>query len=301
MSYSQPLFILGSPRSFTSIVCAVLGQHPEAYGTPELNLFVEDSVQTLWARLSGRRQFMIHGILRMVAQLYGGEQDILTIDMARRWLIRRLSYSTADVYRELCEKVAPLRVIDKSPVYPTSLRNLNRINSAFPNAYYMHLVRHPRTQGESVMKLSGGMFAVMADSFDYDTLPPTLDPQISWLSIQNNIVRFLKQIPAERQLRLRGEEFLNDRERHLELCCDWLGLSTSSEAMTAMQYPEKSPYAVEGPFGARLGNDINFLRSPQLRDSKIGSATLDGALSWRPDERGLKDQVKRLAQSFGYE
>jgi hypothetical protein len=301
MSYPQPLFILGSPRSFTSIVCAVLGQHPGAYGTPELNLFVEDNAHLLWARLSGRKQFMIHGILRMVAQLYGGEQDALTIDMARRWLLRRLSYSTADIYRELCEKVAPLRIVDKSPVYPTNLRNLHRIDGAFPGAFYLHLVRHPRTQGESVMKLSGGMFAVMADSFDYSTLPPILDPQISWLSIQNNIIRFLKKIPPERQLRLRGEDVLNERERHLKLCCDWLGLSTGADAMLAMQTPEESPYAVEGPFGARLGNDINFLRSPRLRDSKIGPASLDGALSWRPDGVGLKDEVRRLAESFGYE
>jgi len=301
MNHHPPLFILGSPRSFTSIVCAVLGQHPQAYGTPELNLFVEDDVQELWARLSGRRQFMIHGILRMVAQLYGGEQDTLTIDMARRWLLRRLASSTAEVYQELCEKVAPLRIIDKSPVYPTSPRNLNRIHAAFPDAHYLHLVRHPRTQGESVMKLSGGMFAIMADSFDYETLPPTLDPQISWLSVQQNINRFLEHIPPEQQMRMRGEDFLKNLEQNLTACCQWLGLSVDPSAMEAMRHPEASPYAVEGPFGARLGNDINFLHSPKLRDTKVPNAFLDGPLPWRPDCRGLKQEVVELARSFGYQ
>jgi hypothetical protein len=300
MSHPPPLFILGSPRSFTSIVCAVLGQHPQAYGTPELNLFVEDRVQDLWARLSGRRQFMIHGILRMVAQLYAGEQDTLTIEMARRWLLRRLASSTAEAYRELCEKVAPLRIIDKSPVYPTSPRNLSRIHAAFPEAHYLHLVRHPRTQGESVMKLSGGMFAVMADSFDYETLPPTLDPQISWLSIQQNIGRFLERIPPEQQMRIRGEDFLNNLDQNLAICCEWLGLSIDPAAMEAMRHPEASPYAVEGPFGARLGNDINFLRSPQLRDTKVPEVSLDGPLPWRSDGRGLKPEVLELARSLGY-
>ena len=300
MSYPPPLFILGSPRSFTSIVCAVLGQHPQAYGTPELNLFVEDRVQELWARLSGRRQFMIHGVLRMVAQLYAGEQDTLTIDMARRWLQRRLASTTAEVYRELCEKVSPLVIIDKSPVYPTSPRNLNRIHAAFPNAHYLHLLRHPRSQGESVMKLASGMFAVLADSFDYDTLPPTLDPQISWLSIQQNIGRFLERIPPEQQMRMRGEDFLNNLDENLMVCCEWLGLSVDPASMEAMRHPEASPYAVEGPFGARLGNDINFLRSPQLRDTKIAEALLDGPLPWRPDGRGLKQEVLELARSYGY-
>jgi hypothetical protein len=301
MSYPPPLFILGSPRSFTSIVCAVLGQHPQAYGTPELNLFVEDHVQDLWARLSGRRQFMIHGILRMVAQLYAGEQDVLTIDMARRWLLRRLAHSTADIYHELCEKVTPLCIIDKSPVYPTSLRNLNRIHAAFPDARYLHLVRHPRTQGESVMKLSGGMFAIMADSFDYGTLPPTLDPQVSWYSIQQNISRFLETIPTEHHMRMRGEDFLNNLQYNLAICCEWLGLSVGTSAMEAMRHPEASPYAVEGPFGARLGNDINFLRSPKLRDTQVPEAALDGSMPWRPDGVGLRPEVLELARSFGYQ
>lgn len=301
MSYPPPLFILGSPRSFTSIVCAVLGQHPQAYGTPELNLFVEDRVQELWARLSGRRQFMIHGVLRMVAQLYAGEQDALTIDMARRWLLRRLASTTAEVYRELCEKISPLLIIDKSPVYPTSPRNLNRINAAFPDAHYLHLVRHPRSQGESVMKLSNGMFAVMADSFDYDTLPPTLDPQISWLSIQQNIARFLERIPPEQQMRMRGEDFLNNLDENLRICCEWLGLSVDPASTEAMRHPETSPYAVEGPFGARLGNDINFLRSPHLRHTTIAEAPLAGSLPWRPDGRGLKQEVLELARSYGYQ
>lgn len=301
MTPPPPLFILGSPRSFTSIVCAVLGQHPQAYGTPELNLFVEDGIQDLWARLSGRRQFMIHGVLRMVAQLYAGEQDVLTIDMARRWLLRRLASSTADVYRELCDKVAPLLIIDKSPVYPTSPRNLERIHAAFPDARYLHLVRHPRTQGESVMKLSGGMFAIMADSFDYQTLPPTLDPQISWYAIQKNISRFLERIPSQQKMRIRGEDFLNDLDQYLRVCCQWLGLSADAAAMESMHHPEASPYAVEGPFGARLGNDINFLRSPRLRSSKIPKSVLDGPLPWRPDGRGLRPEVLELAVSYGYE
>ncbi len=300
MSYPPPLIILGSPRSFTSIVCAVLGQHPQAYGTPELNLFVEDTVKQLWARLSGRRQFMIHGVLRMVAQLYAGEQSALSIDMARRWLMRRLDSSTGDICRELCEKVAPLCIVDKSPVYPTRLRNLERIHREFPQARYLHLLRHPRPQGQSVMNLSGGMFAIMADSFDYTTLPPTLDPQFSWYEIQSNIVQFLEHIPAEQQMRIRGEDFLNEREQYLAKLCDWLGMTVDEHALDAMRHPEESTYATEGPFGARLGNDINFLRSPRLRDSKISAASLDTPLSWRPDGASFRPDVVEMAQSFGY-
>ena len=36
---TPPLFILGAPRSFTSICCAMLGNHPDMFGLAETNLF----------------------------------------------------------------------------------------------------------------------------------------------------------------------------------------------------------------------------------------------------------------------
>ena len=74
--YKPPLFILGSPRSFTSLICAVLGQNPDAYGVPELNLFITDDIKTLIEELSGYRQIQLHGLLRTVSHLYSGEQNL---------------------------------------------------------------------------------------------------------------------------------------------------------------------------------------------------------------------------------
>jgi len=47
---NHPLLILASPRSFTSVICAALGQHPQMYELPELHLFVADT-------LAGRERF----------------------------------------------------------------------------------------------------------------------------------------------------------------------------------------------------------------------------------------------------
>ena len=84
MLVPQPIFILGAPRSFTSLVCTMLGQHPEAYGVPELNLFITETLEQMLQRLKGVRQFQMHGLLRTVSQLYAGEQTILSVDMAYR-------------------------------------------------------------------------------------------------------------------------------------------------------------------------------------------------------------------------
>ncbi|MEA3277491.1 MAG: sulfotransferase, partial [Pseudomonadota bacterium] len=39
------LIILSPPRSFSSVVSTVIGQHPDLYGFPELHLFIGDTVQ----------------------------------------------------------------------------------------------------------------------------------------------------------------------------------------------------------------------------------------------------------------
>lgn len=301
MAIPPPLFILGSPRSFTSVISTIIGQHPEAYGVPELNIFVTETLEELVKRFQGFRQFQIHGLLRTVAQLYSGEQTRDSVEMASRWINRRLTYTTGELYQELAAQVAPLRIVDKSPVYAARLESMYLIYQAFPDAYFLHLVRHPRTHCQSVMNLAKGMLAVLTNSIDYSTEPPVLDPQFGWYKTQQKIITFLSMIPAHQQLQLRGEDVLNDPQIYLRQICEWAGFSWSEAALEAMLRPQDSPFACFGPYGAHLGNDINFLKSPAYRYRRINPSHLDGSLDWRPDQRGFRTEVIEFAQSLGYE
>ena len=278
----------------------MIGQHPELYGVPELNLFMADTLEEMCEKLVGVKQIQLHGLLRTVAQLYSGEQNITSIEMARRWIFRRLAHSTVDVYWELCEKVDPLCIVDKSPIYAASRGYLNRIRRVFPEAYYLHLLRHPRTQGESILNVAGGAMAVLADSIDYSTDPPTVDPQIAWYRIQKNILRFLWGIPPKRKMCMLGEELLNDPNKNLKEICLWLSIRTDQEAIEAMLHPEDSPFACLGPLGANLGNDINFLKAPELKRVEVEGSFLEGPLPWRKDGEGFRWTVLKLAQEMGY-
>jgi hypothetical protein len=142
--------------------------------------------------------------------------------------------------------------------------------------------------------------AILADSIDYSTDPPTVDPQIAWHRIQKNILWFLRGIPPERKMRMRGEDLLKGPEENLKKICLWLRISTDQEAIEAMLHPEDSSFACLGPLGAHLGNDINFLRSPELRPVKIRDSSLEGPLPWRTDGKGFTRVVMRLAREMGY-
>jgi hypothetical protein len=280
----------------------MIGQHPELYGVPELHLLVRENLDQLM-KLTKKNSsaFLTHGLRRTVSQLYAGEQTMNSAEMAQRWIFNRRHLKTSEVYIELCHKVAPLRIVDKSPSYSRIPGTLKRIQKTFPDAHYIHLVRHPRTQGRSVMNIHNARVAILTNSIDYSTNPPTIDPQYLWLRMHSKILNFLSTVPSDKQMRLRGEDVLNDPRSYFEKICKWLNLAWDESIFEAMLRPQDSPYACLGPYGANFGNDTNFLQSPAFRYKPIAPAQLEGPLSWRKDDKGFLPLVINLAQEFGYE
>ncbi|MEM7741309.1 MAG: sulfotransferase [Pseudomonadota bacterium] len=309
MSHPAPLFILAPPRSFTSVLNGVIGQHPDILGMPELNLFQAETMQEFMTGIRGdgsRRSPFWHlmrhdGVLRAVAQLYAGEQTMDAVDMARRWLLARGDRATGEVYRELCERVSPRIMLDKSPAYARRRDYLDRIVESFPNARFIHLVRHPRGQCESILKAEGGQLVAffMGAVADVDGRP-VIDPQKLWLEAQRVITDFLLTLPVDRWRRVVGEEFMADIQGGAKELCAWLDLDADEKAIEAMTHPERSPFASLGPANARLGNDPNFLEQPALRPSNVKPQSLEGPLSWRPDGADFMPEVRRVAEAFGY-
>jgi hypothetical protein len=295
----DPLFVLAPPRSFTSVVCGKLGQHPQMYGLPEVNLSAAETLGEMWGFYS-RRRFGRDGLLRAVAQLYSGHQTVQTIMLAQRWVQIRLRVDTGTVFRELAEKANGAVLVDKSPINVLRVEYLYRLRKAFPRARFIHLIRHPRAMGESVLKIFGNTMLIKLGSFDYSTEPPTIDPQKTWYTMHVNTLMFLETVPREQQMRVLGEDLLSDPDTHLREIAGWMGLRTDEAAIEQMLHPERSPFACFGPPNARFGGDPNFLGSPALKRSKGKRPELDGPLPWRPDGGELSAEVKELARQFGY-
>lgn len=305
----DPIFVLAAPRSFSSLITAMIGQHPELYGMPELNLF---QCQTVADFNSGEAAsggvkspfwgVMRHGLLRAIAQIYGGEQTPEAIRMAERWLKQREHWTSAQVLMEVFGAVAPRRVIEKSPAILRDRAFLDHMIEIFPGARIIHLVRHPIPQGKSALAAKGGSAVLMSlNSIDYrNPNEAVLDPQISWHDAQVQVLSFLDTLPDDQFVTIRGEDFLNDLDGHLSALCDWLGISTSPEALAAMRAPELSPYSCVGPANARLGNDPNFLNAPALRETRFTVPPLDAPLSWRTDGQILHPRVQAMARALGY-
>lgn len=291
-----PVFILAPPRSYTSLVCAMLGQHPQLYGLPELHLFGAETLGEWW-RFCERAGFARKdGAVRATAQLFFGAQTEETVKEARAWLRRRWHLSTGMLLELLGRQVRPRILVEKSPSITYWVARMRRAHGMFPGAGYIHLLRHPRTQAESMLRLLERKQERGVPVGQY-----WVDPPLGWYANHYNICTFLSSIDEGQSIRIRAEELLSEPDRVVRSIFEWLGLRTDPEAIDAVKHPERSPYACIGPKGAGFGNDRDFLENPEFHAAPIPPSNLQDPLDWRTDGRGFPSRVKKLAREFGYE
>lgn len=290
----NPLFILCPLRSFSSLVCGMLGQHPEYMGMPELNLFLDDAIVPLHRKLERRgRGNAKSGILRALAELRYGEQTESAVDRASDWLYHT-PRDTREVLHTIMELAAPRAIIDKSPATVMDPDALARIVDYVPDARYLHLTRHPRACCRSMLD-----FVATAGDWAGRVPAGAIDPEHIWLEAQVNIVNFCERLPLGQWMRIRGEDLLADPDTFLPQIFEWLEVSTDAPAIEASKHPEASPFACQGPANAAWGNDPKFLADPVFRPGQVACARLAGPLEWAPD-RCFRPETMRLARELGY-
>jgi len=299
---TQPVFILCPGRSFTSVICGMLGEHPQLYGVPELNLFLKDTMAQLWhaahqSRGGGWKKSLLNGLVRVLAQIHDGDQSEAAVVRAQEWVEQRVDWTTARMYYYLQEKLNPRGIVDKSPPYGALPANLSRLHDAFPGARYLHISRHPRPTCKSMHQIYSGQLSMGKLGM---TNPDARHLELKWCQAHHNIMLFTRQLPLGQSMFLQGEDMLADPERYLLQITEWLGISGDDGAIETMLHPETSPYACFGPPSARGGNNLGFLEDPRLRRGRPKEQSLDGPLEWLEDGGEFRSETKQLARQLGY-
>lgn len=305
---AAPLFILAPPRSYTSVTCGMVGNHPQLMGLAETNLFAATYYRELTTKYRVRPRLQ-HGLLRCICELGLGGQTEENVETAKLWLEENLDARTADIFGDLAAWGSPRALVDKSPSYVFQRENLERTRLAFPDARYLHLTRHPRGTCESIYKMRTQIqqgseqlrkrFQRLGKILEKRSNDTDLTPELMWLKPHMNVLGFLEAVPPEQKLRMQGEDLLEDPDSHLAIIAEWLGVRTDAEAIEAMKHPERSPFAAYGPPNAKFGNDPEFLENPALREYRRKALNLTDPLSWDP-QLGFSREVIELAKLFGY-
>ena len=293
----SPLFVLAPARSNSSIVTAMVSQHPELCGLPELALFRHDNVRGLLTAPPGWKGPAPHlrmaGLYRALAQHHAGTQSPETVRDAARWVAARQTWGVEHVFDHLLGLAAPRVVVEKSPENSSREEYLRRLVALYPRARFLHVSRHPVTTVRS-------MHRVWSDK-GYWNLAPRLFHQFClgvWLFQHQRIARLVASLPPDRGLHVRSEDVLNAPEETLGRICRWLGVDRSPEAIAAMTHPENSPYAALGPAGAMGGFDSGFLHDPNRRAAELPE-TLDLPGDWDVDP-WMYLGVVEVAGKLGY-
>lgn len=271
----------------------MIGQHPELYGLPEVNIFAADTLRGLlrWFEFRPR---LSHGLLRAVAELGLGAQTAENVATAKEWLAEDPALTTSELFRDMAAWAGGRGLVDKSPLHVYEEGAMNRMLDGFPDARFIHLVRHPRSTCESVSNLQtairegGGR-----------TLARELDPDQVWLYPHQRIDRFLGELPSDQYRVIQGESFLAEPEPHLADLCLWLGIAYADDALDAMLHPERSPFACLGPRNAPFGTDPSFIRSPALRRFVPKPVSLEGPVAM-PGNPHFSKELIEYAQALGY-
>ena len=307
----QPLIILSPPRSFSSVVSTMIGQHPQLYTFPELYLFNFNNLDDFFAFGSKHGSGSdLPGLIRTIAQEHYGKQTTKTNLKAIDWLKERSDWSTEKVFNYILDLISPRIGVEKTPATSRRINNIEKAYAMFPQAYFLHLTRHPVAAKKSIEE-----FLINKDLKNYKKTgiwqeeKSRVNGLIVWFHYHNNIAKFTKNLPAGQTMRIKGENLLSQPDIYLPQIAQWMGLRTDSQAIEAMKHPENSPYAYVGAFPARGGNDPKFMRNPKLRMGTVKEPSLqefwESNLSQQSEEANsnseLQDNISNLAFALGYQ
>lgn len=115
----SPVLVLAPARSNSSVVTAMLGQHPELCVFPELALFRKDTVAELLTDPPGWRgepaPHRLAGVYRALAEHHDCAQTSDTVAAAAAWVEARSTWNVADLLDHLLELAVPRTGVEKSP------------------------------------------------------------------------------------------------------------------------------------------------------------------------------------------
>jgi hypothetical protein len=314
IGFEGPLVILAPGLSFNTAACAMFSGHPALYGLLETQLFARAGMSD-WLGDFGTG-VLSHGLLRTVAQLQFGEQSPRSVKYAKRWTLNRGDVSTASVFGDLVGIVQPRIVIECSALNAYQTASMRRILESFPDARFVHLTRHPVAYGDALLQLFrsqvagknyararallGNPESVLYGLFDEHTDDARPDPLRLWRARHSAILAFTDTLTSDQCRRVRVEDLFTRPSTTLQTVTSWLGIRSDHGAIEPMLHPERWEFACLGPWNARLGGDVSFLRAPGIPALELLSSALDQTVPWSEDALPLSHGVQELARLFGY-
>jgi hypothetical protein len=264
----------------------MLGGSPQLFSPPELQLLAFETLEERKAAFSGRYNFWLEGTIRAIMDIKrcDGEE-------ARRIMeeCEDQSLSVQQFYQRMQTWIGDRTLVDKTPAYAFDIDILRNAERYFDDVLYIHLLRHPNGMIRSFEQANLDQIFRYEHSFFARQLA-----ELIWIISHQNIMEFLKEIPAARQHRVKFEELVKEPEDVIREMCRFLEVDFCEEMVEPHKNKEKR--MTDGIHGlSRMLGDIKF-HTHQSIDAKV-------AERWKEEytEDSLGEITLDLARALGYD
>jgi hypothetical protein len=241
----NPIFVVGVPRSGTTLLAAMLGAHSRLSCGPETHFFSKD----IYRRFTSRR-VMLSWPDRAVDELFSVEDKNWTLPeefgLSREELVsylrpRRPSVSTAlaAITEQFMRKMGKQRWVEKTPRH---LLHVAEIHKYFPRSPVIRIVRDPRDTALSILKAPWQFHSF-------------LEALLYWQYLDERSANLYVSNPHTYTVRY--EDLLQHPEQELRKICAFIGeeyepgmLDTSESARQVNRIQEPWKHKVHGPIDA---------------------------------------------------
>ncbi len=213
----QPIFLVGSERSGTTLCRLMLDHHPQITWCNEfeyaVDLMSDDPSRNSegWPDLDEYYQWLS---LQRIFRATGFKVDpkLSYPDLVNSFLVQRLERH------------------QKPIVGATVHRHFDRLVRIWPNAKFIHIVRDPRDVAKSCIGMgwAGNVWKAVE----------------RWITAEKLWDEFSAQLPADRKLEVVYSDLVTDVQQTLETICDFIGVKYSPAMLT---YPEHTEYDLPDP------------------------------------------------------
>ena len=269
-------FILGTPRSGTTLLRVMLAGHPYLFSPPEMVIAPFATMNERHDHME-RRYWEKGGLRRALMELDG-----LSVDDARAAVEALSERTIPEVYALLQQKLGDRMLVDKCPHLCALPEALTRLAGWFPDARFVWIVRHPGSVIRSVENMP--MAEVMLQGYADDS-------RDIWQAGNEVIRTFLRDVPADRWTMVRYEDLVADARPAMERVCAALGVPFHALVLD----PYEGDRMREGPKGARAIGDPNLAGRGKI-DPKLATQWLENF-----DPRSVSAATRALALELGYD
>ena len=237
------IFILSTVRTGSSLLQLCLDCHPDIYAPPELHLLSFRTMQDRNRYMSENARSNPTGFTKVKNGLVDCVQDLWQCDWSEADKIVESwsDLSTAEVFKLIQLRCRPKILAEKTPNNTAKLVVLESARAIFPDALYIHLVRHPLPVLVSWQGLNKGT----------NTSEGALQPSWGlleqlWRDWNQAALTFTERISSDRWTRLRYEDLCRSPSEYLREVCSFLKL----EYVESMAHPYDQDYRYKSSGGA---------------------------------------------------